>query len=56
MITGGKPWELNGLSTDDKYNMPDVDINKVPNGSTLLEMDTRKVYKFDAETKQWLQL
>lgn len=27
----------------------------VPNGSSLIEMDTGKVYFFDADSSQWLE-
>ena len=48
----GKPsdvWNIRCLSTDAKP-IP------APNGSDLLEMDTGKVYVFDAESKSWLEL
>lgn len=54
--TGGS-WihEYTGLSTDQKP-VADENGKPVPNGSTLLEMDTSKVYIFDAESAQWLEL
>lgn len=44
----GVYWEMRGLSTDVKP------IEGVPNGSTFTEMDTRKVFFFNAETKTWI--
>lgn len=40
--------ELRGLSTDEKP------INNIENGTAFLEMDTLKVYLFDAQNKTWL--
>ena len=42
------PWELRGLSSDPK---PTED--KVPNGSSFLEMDTGSVYFWDKANEQW---
>ena len=42
-------WDLRGLSADAKPT-------DIPNGSTFLEMDTGKVYAFDAENTQWREL
>ena len=52
-------WELNyrGLSTDEK---PLVHITatgteeKIPNGSTFYEMDTGRIFMWDAENLTWL--
>lgn len=41
--------EFKGLSTDTKP------IDSVPNGSTFYEMDTQKVYMFDAENQLWIE-
>lgn len=41
--------ELRGLSTDTKPE-------DVPNGSSFLEMDTGKVFMFDANSVLWLEL
>lgn len=48
-VTVTTGWDLRGLSTDNKPT-------DVPNGSTFLEMNTSKVYVFDAENSQWLEL
>lgn len=40
-------WELIGLSTDEKP------IDGIPNGSTFQEMNTGKMFMFDAESKTW---
>ena len=37
-----------GLSTDEKPT-------KVNNASTFYEMDTKKLYLFDAQNQQWLE-
>lgn len=39
--------EFIGKSTDTKPT------EAIPNGSMYLEMDTKKLYVFDAETKTW---
>lgn len=41
--------EFKGLSTDTKPT------DSVPNGSTFYEMDTQKVYMFDAENQLWIE-
>ena len=45
-----KTYEYYGLSTDEKP------IEGIGNGSVLLEIDTSKVYIFDEENKQWVEL
>ena len=40
------PKEVYGLSTD-------VKPTNVPNGSIFVEMDTSKLYTFDADGKRW---
>lgn len=42
--------EYHGLSTDQKP------VEYVGNGSVFFEMDTCKVYMFDATEKKWLEL
>lgn len=42
------PDELIGLSTDEKPM-------DVPNSSSFYEMDTKKIFLFDAENKIWLE-
>lgn len=49
-----KPMELNMLSTDDKP-IGTYEGAKIKNGSIIVEMDTSKVYKYDAENEQWLE-
>ena len=51
MIAGSNTYEFRGLSTDDKSK-----ITNVTNGSTFFEMDTSKVYMYDAEHSQWKEL
>ena len=41
--------EYVGKSTDTKP------IQNVPNGSSFLEMDTSKEYRFDADSSQWIE-
>jgi len=43
--------ELRGLSTDEKPT--EVNGKKVDNGSAFIEIDTQKIYFFDAETEEW---
>lgn len=43
-----KAWDIRGLSTDQK---PTED--RMPNGSSFLEMDTGNVYFWDKENQQW---
>jgi len=45
----GRPPEGFCLSTDTKP------IEGVRNGQSLYEMDTRKLWLFDAENKRWLE-
>ena len=43
--------ELRGMSGDTK---PTIIENKIiENGSTLLEMDTQKIFFFDADSQEW---
>ena len=42
--------EIRGLSTDTKPIS-----NEIPNGSEYYEMDTKKLFLYDAENKQWLE-
>lgn len=44
---------LYGLSGDDKPNKTFDDI-PLPNGAKFVEMDTKKVYFWDAENEQWV--
>lgn len=48
-VTVNAGWDLRGLSSDTKPT-------DCPNGSTFLEMDTRKVYAFDKANAAWLEL
>ncbi len=41
--------ELYGLSSDTKP------VQEVPNGSTFVEMNTGKVFFFNAKTKTWVE-
>ena len=49
MITTNLSTEYIGLSTDTK---PTMDVR---NGSTFVEMDTRKLFAWDAQGKQWIE-
>ena len=46
--------ELVGLSTDTKPT--EYNGDKVSNGSTYYEMDTKNVYIYDAENSVWLSV
>lgn len=48
--TGTNTTEYRGLSTDEKP------INYVGNGSVFIEMDTLKLFMFDGEKQEWLEL
>lgn len=50
MISYGNIWNIDGKSTDEKPVGKDV-----PNGSVFYEMDTGKVFKFDAEARVWIE-
>lgn len=50
LTAAGRSVEYRGLSTDDKP------VEYVENGAVFLEMDTSKVFIFDAENKNWIQL
>jgi hypothetical protein len=43
--------ELRGLSTDTKPT--EIDGKEISNGSVFVEIDTQKIFFFDAENKQW---
>lgn len=45
-------YEISGLSTDDK---PTVSFNgaEIVNGCKYIEINTGKVYLYDAENEQW---
>ena len=45
----GKATEYYGLSTDTKPT-------EVPNGSVFLEMNTGKVFVYDAQNATWIEL
>ena len=51
VINGTADWvaDIRGLSTDTKPTT-------YPNGSTFVEMDTGKVFIFDAENEEWKEL
>ena len=44
----GGYYDIRCLSTDDKPS-------EVPNGSSCIEIDTGKIYFFDADSKQWVE-
>lgn len=47
--TGNNEYELKGLSTDEKPIT-------FENGTTFIEIDTGKIYMFDAVSKQWKEI
>ena len=47
--------EINGLSTDEKP-LKKIGNILIKNGSTFLEIDTGKKYKFDSENKKWYEV
>lgn len=46
---GVQTMEIYGLSTDSKP------VDSVTNASVFYEMDTKKLFLFDAENQQWLE-
>lgn len=48
-VYGVVPMEYIGLSTDEKP------VENVTNASAFYEMDTKKLYLFDAQNQQWLE-
>ena len=48
--TNEKTYELRGLSTDEKP------VERVGNGSIFIEIDTGKVFLYDAENKVWREI
>lgn len=46
--------ELRGLSTDNKPTA--INGRSIDNGSQFIEIDTGKVYLFDAENQQWKEI
>jgi hypothetical protein len=44
--------ELRGLSTDEKPTTLGED-KLIANGSVFIEMDTQKIFFFDAENEEW---
>lgn len=53
-VTNDRCLELRGLSTDEKptkwFDSP------IGNGSVFLEIDTGKVFIFDEENQEWVEL
>lgn len=45
-------YDFNGLSTDTKPTIADYPDMK--NGSTFMEMDTKKLFFYDAENDDWV--
>lgn len=45
-------FDFEGLSTDTKPTI--ADYPSMRNGSSFLEMDTKKIYFYDAENAQWV--
>ena len=46
--------ELRGISTDNKPEV--IDGRDIANGTVFIEIDTGKLYMFDAENKQWKEM
>ena len=46
--------ELRGLSTDTKPT--EVNEREVGNGSTFIEIDTGKIFFYDAENEEWKEV
>jgi len=47
--SGAHTYDMIGLSTDEKPT------SNIPNASSFYEMDTKKIFFFDAENKVWLE-
>ena len=47
--------ELVSLSTDEKPT-DRINFDKIHNGSTLYEMDTKKAYIFDESSRKWWEV
>lgn len=45
-------YDFMGLSTDAKPTI--ADFPSMKNGSSFFEMDTKKIYFYDAENAQWV--
>lgn len=45
-------YDFNGLSSDTKPLI--ADYPNMKNGSSFLEMDTKKIYFYDAENNEWV--
>lgn len=57
VVRGDLTLELRGLSTDTKPIGPSLGNNLIlGNGSVFLEMDTGKVFLYDASKKAWWEL
>ena len=46
--------ELRGLSTDEKPTT--IKGATIENGSTFIEIDTGKIYFYDLENQQWMEV
>lgn len=46
--------EIRGLSTDEKPT--EMYDKKIENGSTFIEIDTGKIYFYDLENQQWMEV
>ena len=51
-MVSSKFMEFRGLSTDTK---PDETKDSVGNGAAFIEMDTGKLYFYDADSTQWVE-
>ena len=45
-------YDFEGLSTDTKPTI--ADFPKMQNGSSFFEMDTKKIYFYNADSDQWV--
>lgn len=54
VFSTAQPMSLYGKSTDSKPTGK-FKGTKIENGSTFYEMDTKKVYMYDAENDAWIE-
>lgn len=56
MVTTSTYWDKDGIyfSAQTYYGLStDTKPSAAPNGSVFIEMDTSKIYFYDAENKEW---
>lgn len=52
MTNSDYQYDFNGLSSDTKPLI--ADFPKLKNGSSFFEMDTKKIYFYNAENDEWV--